>query len=255
VLQPIATVTLVLIVALTTATLAGAWRMFAKAGRHGWEVLIPLYDFIVMCEIAGQPTWIVVLLFVPMVAPVVWIVVCAELAARYGRSKAFGLLLAVAPFVVAPILGFGSAVYTPPPATVRGPMATPEVGLPSPASPLTDGPRSRNAKVAMILGVLSILALVAGLVAVGAIEASSSDSPTAPPVLPDALSFTILPGAGWALGLAALWFGVAGLRDVRSLAPGTATRGSAQTQSVTGIALAAAAYYMVFLMFIGLAYG
>ena len=33
------------------------WRIFKKAGKEGWESLIPIYNIIILLEIVKKPTW------------------------------------------------------------------------------------------------------------------------------------------------------------------------------------------------------
>ena len=53
--------------AIVLLVIAGMWKIFVKAGKPGWAAIIPIYNFVVLCEIAGKPAWWVVLLFVPVV--------------------------------------------------------------------------------------------------------------------------------------------------------------------------------------------
>lgn len=41
----------------------GLWKVFAKAGQAGWKSLIPIYNYIIWCDIVGRPRWWTVLLF------------------------------------------------------------------------------------------------------------------------------------------------------------------------------------------------
>ena len=36
-------------------TIAGIWKMFAKAGKPGWAAIVPIYNIIVLLEIVGKP--------------------------------------------------------------------------------------------------------------------------------------------------------------------------------------------------------
>ena len=36
-------------------TLIAAWKVFTKAGKPGWAIIIPIYGNIVLLEIVGQP--------------------------------------------------------------------------------------------------------------------------------------------------------------------------------------------------------
>ena len=97
--------------ALVVAVIAGAWKMFAKAGEPGWAVLVPIYNLIVLMKIAGKPAWWFLLLLIPLVGIVVSIMVCISLAENFGKSTGFGIGLALLGFIFVPILGFGDAVY------------------------------------------------------------------------------------------------------------------------------------------------
>ncbi|HUG89954.1 MAG TPA: DUF5684 domain-containing protein, partial [Planctomycetaceae bacterium] len=37
--------------------IAGVWKTFTKAGEPGWAALIPIYNVVVLCRIAGKPEW------------------------------------------------------------------------------------------------------------------------------------------------------------------------------------------------------
>ncbi len=91
--------------------LVALWRVFTKAGRPGWAALIPIYNVVVLLEIAGRPWWWLVLLFIPIVNLVVSVVYAIDLAKSFGRGVGFGLGLAFLSGIFFPILGFGSARY------------------------------------------------------------------------------------------------------------------------------------------------
>jgi hypothetical protein len=135
-------------VAAVTAA-AGAWRVFEKAGKPGWAVLVPVYNAVVLVEIVGKPVWWAIMLFLPcaqvpvfaVVAYVVWgdrllklfagwlggfwlgltllailvapmvlaaVVVCIDLAKKFGKERRYGVGLALLPPVFFPMLGFGN---------------------------------------------------------------------------------------------------------------------------------------------------
>lgn len=104
---------LLLQLALVFAVLAGCWKMFTKAGKPGWAALVPIYNVIVMLQIAGRPAWWVILMFVPLVNLVVAIWVAIDLAKRFGKGVGFGLGIAFLGFICVPILGFGNSRYLP----------------------------------------------------------------------------------------------------------------------------------------------
>jgi hypothetical protein len=101
----------VLFLALVVLAIAGVWKTFEKAGKPGWAAIIPIYNVIVMLQIAGRPLWWILLLLIPIVGIVVAIIVSIDLAKNFGQSAAFGVGLALLGFVFYPVLGFGDAVY------------------------------------------------------------------------------------------------------------------------------------------------
>ena len=52
---------------LAVAALTGAWRVFVKAGREGWEAIVPVYNLYALTLMTGQPWWLVVLCLIPFV--------------------------------------------------------------------------------------------------------------------------------------------------------------------------------------------
>ena len=72
-------------------TLAGIWTTFNKAGIAGWKSLIPIYNQVLLLQIANKPTWWLVLFFVPFVNFAVVILVSINVAKRFGRGPGFGL--------------------------------------------------------------------------------------------------------------------------------------------------------------------
>jgi hypothetical protein len=91
--------------------LIGMWKSFAKAGQPGWAAIIPIYNAVVLLEMAGRPIWWILLLLIPGVNFVVIILVMIDLAARFGKGAGFGIGLALLGFIFWPILGFGDARY------------------------------------------------------------------------------------------------------------------------------------------------
>ena len=90
---------------------AGFWKTFEKAGKPGWGAIIPIYNLILLLEIAGKPNWWIILFFIPVVNVVVAIIMHNEVAGKFGKGAGFGLGLALLPPIFYPILGFGSAQY------------------------------------------------------------------------------------------------------------------------------------------------
>lgn len=91
--------------AIAICTIVGQWRAFKKAGKGGWEAIIPIYNQIVLCQIVGvNPWWILivavggmVLSLIPVLGPlcslalsIYFAVLLNVSAARsFGKSDGF----------------------------------------------------------------------------------------------------------------------------------------------------------------------
>jgi hypothetical protein len=102
---------LVIELAVIVAIIAGIWKVFAKAGKPGWAAIVPIYNVIVLLEIAGKPLWWIILFFIPFVNIIMAILVGIAVAKNFGKSDAFGVGLGLLGFIFYPILGFGDAQY------------------------------------------------------------------------------------------------------------------------------------------------
>ena len=91
--------------------LIGQWVVFQKAGRAGWECLIPFYNMYVLMEISGKPGWWMFLLLVPLLSVVILLLSLLSLASKFGRSALFGLGLLFFPMIFFPLLAFGGSKY------------------------------------------------------------------------------------------------------------------------------------------------
>ena len=100
--------------ALTVAMIAGLWKMFQKAGKEGWEAIVPFYSTYVMFNLVGMSGWRLFTLLIPFYNIYVVIKLQVDLAKAFGKSGGFAAGMIFLPFVFYPLLGFGDAVYTHP---------------------------------------------------------------------------------------------------------------------------------------------
>ena len=98
--------------------IAAMWKIFSKAGQPGWASIIPIYNWVVWCQIVGRPVWWVLLLL--LCFPIFYIILSIDLAKSFGKGGGFAVGLILLPFIFFPVLGFGSATY-------QGPSAAPKV--------------------------------------------------------------------------------------------------------------------------------
>jgi hypothetical protein len=103
--------------------IAGMWKMFAKAGKPGWAAIIPIYNIIILCEVAGRPGWWVLLFLIPIVNIVILAMISIDVAASFGKSTGYGIGLWLLGFIFYPMLGFGDAQYVGPAAAQGAPPA------------------------------------------------------------------------------------------------------------------------------------
>jgi hypothetical protein len=106
-------IVLLIQLAILVLVIAGAWRMYEKAGQPGWAVLIPFYNAYVLLKIVNRPGWWLILFLIPFVNIVFSIVVMADLARSFGKGVGFTFGLIFLGFIFIPILGFGDAQYQP----------------------------------------------------------------------------------------------------------------------------------------------
>jgi hypothetical protein len=108
--------------------IAALWKVFAKAGQPGWAAIIPIVNTYFLCKVAGRPGWWVILMFIPLVNFIIWIILCIDVAKSFGKGVGFGIGLLLLPIIFFLILGFGSAQY-------QGPSASLGVAVTPPPQP------------------------------------------------------------------------------------------------------------------------
>jgi uncharacterized membrane protein YhaH (DUF805 family) len=109
--QPPSTMGLLIGLAVMVFMVAALWKVFTKAGKAGWLVLIPLVNIYVLLKIAGRPGWWLILFLIPLVNLIIALLVSLDIAKSFGKGAGFGLGLCFLGFIFYPVLGFGSATY------------------------------------------------------------------------------------------------------------------------------------------------
>lgn len=92
-------------------TIVGFWKIFTKAGKPGWAVIVPIYNIIVFLQIVAKPVWWIVLLFIPLVNIVIGIIMYLALLEKFGKPGWHLILIVLFWFVYFPYLGFSDAQY------------------------------------------------------------------------------------------------------------------------------------------------
>ena len=92
--------------------LVSMWKMFKKAGKPGWAAIVPVYNIIVMIEVAGLPLWYIVLFLIPFANIFAMFKVFIGIAHKFGKSTGFGVLSVFFSVICIPILAFSkNAIY------------------------------------------------------------------------------------------------------------------------------------------------
>ncbi len=109
--------------------IAAMWKVFEKAGQPGWAAIIPIYNVIVLLQIAGKPIWWILLYFIPLVGLIIAIIVIHNISVNFGKGVGFTLGLIFLSPIFFPILAWGDAQYRPPGAGMPGPAEGPRPSL------------------------------------------------------------------------------------------------------------------------------
>ena len=86
-----------------------AWKLFEKAGRKGWETLVPFYNLYVFLKSIKKPMWWMALLFFPFLNVFMYMLMLVELVKCFNKfSLGEQFLSVVFPFIYLPYLGMKS---------------------------------------------------------------------------------------------------------------------------------------------------
>jgi hypothetical protein len=102
------------IILFAIAGMIGMWKTFEKAGKPGWAAIVPVYNGMIVAEIAGRPSWWGLGFLVSPISLVVAFIFGMDIAKRFGRSQTFGIIgLGLFAAVGYCMIGFGKDTYNP----------------------------------------------------------------------------------------------------------------------------------------------
>ncbi len=137
----------ILSIAVSVFLIVCNWKIFTKAGQEGWKSIIPIYNMVVMCQIANIPTWWVILMIVPLANFVAAFYISYKFVAAFGKGVGFYIGYLLCSPIFCAILAFDKKIVyvgkapTPTPATAgaapAAPAADPWVSGQAPAAPAT----------------------------------------------------------------------------------------------------------------------
>ncbi|HET8928820.1 MAG TPA: DUF5684 domain-containing protein [Microbacterium sp.] len=100
---------LLLVVVVYVWTAASLAAVFAKTGEEGYKAWIPVYNIVVLLQLAGLSVWLVLLILIPPALWVVVIVACHRVGRGFGAGAGMTVLAALLFPVWSSVLGWGSA--------------------------------------------------------------------------------------------------------------------------------------------------
>ena len=124
--------------AITVFAIVCNWKIFEKAGRKGWEAIIPIYNMYVMTQIAGLQSWYIILLIIPFVNFVASVYLIYKFVKSFGQGIGFCIGYIFLPIIFVAIMAFDKKItyinnVPPVPGVAPTPVAT------TPADPWVTG--------------------------------------------------------------------------------------------------------------------
>lgn len=87
------------------------WKIFDKAGEHGWAALIPFYNTYVLYKITWENGLFFLLSYIPCLNVIVTVMTNMKLSAVFGKNDGFAIGLSLLGFIFYPVLAFDSSEY------------------------------------------------------------------------------------------------------------------------------------------------
>ncbi|MEG1524334.1 MAG: DUF5684 domain-containing protein [Clostridia bacterium] len=109
--QSVSPIWILISLAISALALVALWKIFVKAGEHGWAALIPVYNMYVYFKITFGCGWKFLFLLIPFANIVFGIMATCKLAKAFGKGGGFAVGLIFLSIIFTCILAFGSAKY------------------------------------------------------------------------------------------------------------------------------------------------
>jgi len=90
--------------------IASMWKLYSKANKPGWAVLIPIYSTLVLLEIIRKPWWWLLLMIIPFFG-IIWAIWATNLFVKsFGKDEGYTIGVLLLPYVFYPILAFSKNI-------------------------------------------------------------------------------------------------------------------------------------------------
>ena len=86
------------------------WKLFKKANKPGWASIVPIYNIIVMLQIADMSLVNIILLFIPIVNIIIMFKLNIKIAHKFNKSTGFGVGMTFIPIIFVPIIAFSDDI-------------------------------------------------------------------------------------------------------------------------------------------------
>lgn len=101
---------MIILLLLSILLIVSMWKIYKKAGKPGWAAIVPVYNIIVLLEIAELPLWYIALFLVPFANIYAMFKIYIELAHKFGKSTGFGVASVFFSVICFPILAFNKNI-------------------------------------------------------------------------------------------------------------------------------------------------
>lgn len=101
----------VITLAVCIFSIAGTWKIYVKAGEHGWACIVPFYGNYVFFRIVTGNGWLFLLQFIPIFGTIFGLIANFKLGKLFGKSTGFCIGLTFLAPIFRAILGFGNSEF------------------------------------------------------------------------------------------------------------------------------------------------
>jgi len=103
---------LIVVLIMIVIIYAAYWSIMKKAGKEGWDGIIPIHNEICLLEICGIPKYMWLLNLIPYFGSLAFIIILGIYVAKsFGKTGGYAVGLILLPVVFYPMLAWGSARY------------------------------------------------------------------------------------------------------------------------------------------------
>lgn len=100
-----------ILIAIGIVGIISFWRLYRKAGEHGWGAIVPFYNSYLLYKIVWGNGWWFLTLLIPFGGWIMLVATYIKLAKCYGKGTGFGIGLLFISVILLPIMAFGDSKY------------------------------------------------------------------------------------------------------------------------------------------------